>query len=231
VRRRRAPRTDPVRGGVVLWGSWLLTFGLIFTAMGTVPHTAYIASLTPPLAALGGAGIVLGWRAYRAGGRAAWLLPAAVLAELAWAGWLWSGYASFLSWARWAVLAVGLVAAAVLVAGLLVGRGPHAGAAPGPASAAGTPETDRDWLPRLPARLVTAALAVAVTAMLAAPAIWSASVLDVKYAGTSYDAAAGPAGLSQGQACGPGSLAGNSALCADAQKPPDASHPGKHDSR
>jgi hypothetical protein len=67
--------------------------------------------------------------------------------------------------------------------------------------------------------------------MLAAPAIWSASVLDVKYAGTSSDAGAGPAGLNQVQACGPGSPAGNSTLCADAQKPPDASHPGRHDSR
>jgi len=192
ARWRRAPRTDPVRGGFAAWGIWLLTFGLIFSAMGTVPHTAYIASLAPPLAALSGAGIVLLWRAYRAGGRAAWLLPAAVLAELAWAGWLWSGYASFLPCARWAALAVGLAAAAVLVAGLL---------------------------PRLHARPVTAALAVAVTAMLAAPAIWSASVLDVKYAGTSYDAGAGPAGVNQGQACGPGRPAGNSALCADAQEP------------
>ena len=170
VRWRRAPRTDPARGGFVLWGIWLLTFGAVFSAMGTVPHTAYITSLAPPLAALSGTGVVLGWRAYRAGGRAAWLLPAAVLSELAWAGWLWSGYASFLPWARWALLAVGLAAAAALPAGRL----------------------------RLPARAVTAALAVAVTALLAAPAIWSASVLDVKYAGTSYDAGAGPAGLDQG---------------------------------
>ena len=101
-------------------------------------------------------------------------------------------------------------------------------AAPGPASAEGPPGTGRDWLPRL----VTAALVAAVTAMLAAPAIWSASVLDVKYAGTSYDAGAGPAGLNQGPVCVPSSSpAGNPALCGDAQKSPDASHPGQHDSR
>jgi hypothetical protein len=155
--------------------------------MGTVPHAAYIASLAPPLAALSGAGIVLGWRAYRAGGRAAWLLPAAVLAELAWAGWLWSGYASFLPWARWAATAVGLAATAVLAVGLLT---------------------------RLHARVVTAALAAAMAAALAAPAIWSVSVLDVRYAGSAADASAGPAGIiGQAAACGPGSAASSSILC------------------
>ena len=131
VRWRRAPCTDPVRGGFVLWGVWLLTFGLIFSAMGTIPHTAYIAALAPALAALGGAGIVLLWRAYRTGRRAAWLLPAAVLA---------------------------------------------------------------------------------------APAIWSASALDVRYAGTSYDAGAGPAGLGQGLACGPGRPMSDSISCSPAPK-------------
>jgi 4-amino-4-deoxy-L-arabinose transferase-like glycosyltransferase len=194
VRWRRAPRTDPVRGGFVLWGIWLLTFGAIFTAMGTIPHTAYIASLAPPLAALGGTGIVLLWRAYRSGGRAAWLLPAAVLAELAWAGWLWSGYASFLPWARWTVTAVGLAATAALAADLLT----------------------RKRLPRLPARLATAALAVAVAAALAAPATWSLSVLNVKYAGSSSDASAGPAGGQgggQNLSCSPGSPLSDSTFC------------------
>lgn len=227
VRWRRAGRTDPVRGGFVLWGIWLLAFGVILSAMSSIPHTAYIASLAPPLAALGGAGIVLGWRACRAGGRAAWLLPAAVLAELAWAGWLWSGYASFLPWARWAAAAAGLAATAVLVAGPLTRGGRRAAAAPVPASAASTPPTGRDRLPQLPARLVTAALAVAVAAMLAAPAIWSLSVLDLTYAGTAFDASAGPAGISVGMDMGCALGEPEPAMsCAAAQKPPDASHPG-----
>ena len=181
VRWRRAPRTDPVRGGLVLWGIWLLTFGAIYTAMGTVPHTAYIASLAPPLAALGAAGIVLGWRAYRAGGRTAWLLPAAVPTELAWAGWT--------------TAAVGLAATAVLLVGLLTRRGRRTGAAPAPSGVAGTAPTGQG---QMPARLVTAALATAVAAVLTATAIWSLSVLDVRYAGTSYDAGAGPAGDTSG---------------------------------
>jgi 4-amino-4-deoxy-L-arabinose transferase-like glycosyltransferase len=208
--RRREPRTGPLRSGYLMWGLWLLTFGVIFSAMSVIPHTAYVASLAPPLAALSGAGIVLLWRAYRAGGRGAWLLPAAVVAELAWAGWLWSGYASFLPWARWTAAAAGLAALAVLVTGRLAER-----------------DRLRARLPGLPAPLVTAALAVAMAALLAAPAIWSVSVLDVKYAGTSFDASAGPAGISvgQGQGCGPGSQGSEPAAafnCTHARRPPNA---------
>jgi len=47
---------------------------------------------------------------------------------------------------------------------------------------------------RLATGFVTAALAAAVAAMLAAPATWASSVLDARYAGSSFDAGAGPAG-------------------------------------
>ena len=46
----RARRTDQVRAGFVMWGIWLLTVGLIFSKMSTIPHTAYMSSLAPPLA-------------------------------------------------------------------------------------------------------------------------------------------------------------------------------------
>jgi 4-amino-4-deoxy-L-arabinose transferase-like glycosyltransferase len=42
--------------------------------------------------------------------------------------------------------------------------------------------------------VVGAGLAVGVAAMLAAPTAWAASVLDSRYAGSSFDASAGPAG-------------------------------------
>jgi hypothetical protein len=54
--RRRAERGDQIRGGFVFWGVWLFTFGLIFSKMSRIPHTAYMASLAPPLAALSAAG-------------------------------------------------------------------------------------------------------------------------------------------------------------------------------
>jgi len=56
--RRRAERSDRMRGGFAFWGVWLLTFGLIFSKASRIPHTAYMASLAPPLAALSAVGVV-----------------------------------------------------------------------------------------------------------------------------------------------------------------------------
>jgi 4-amino-4-deoxy-L-arabinose transferase-like glycosyltransferase len=162
----RARRDDPVRSGFVMWGLWLATFLLILSKMSTIPHTAYVASLAPPLAALSGTGIVMFWRLYRAGARRSWMLPVAVAASLAWAAFLWRSYGGFLPWARYGALAVGLAAVIALIVARLLRR------------------------TRL--QVVTAGLACAVVAMLAAPATWGASVLDSKYAGNSLDASAGP---------------------------------------
>ena len=143
--------------------------GIVFSAMSVIPHTAYLASLAPPLAALSGAGIVLFWRAYGRGDRRGWVLPLAVAAELAWAARLWSGYSRFLPWALWTTIAVGAVAIVVMVAAKLSRRARTS--------------------------LVAFGIAAGVATMLAAPATWAASVLDIKYAGTSFDASAGPAAL------------------------------------
>jgi 4-amino-4-deoxy-L-arabinose transferase-like glycosyltransferase len=175
--RGRARRTDPIRAGLVMWGTWLATFGVIYSVMSNIPHTAYMASLAPPLAALSGAGIVLFWRWYRAGSRAWWLLPTAVALELAWALYLWSEYGSFLPWVLPVAVAVGVLGIAVMVAARLSRRARGAVAGVG--------------------------LVAGVAAMLAAPAAWSASVLDSRYAGSSFDASAGPAG-----SFGPGGGAG-----------------------
>jgi 4-amino-4-deoxy-L-arabinose transferase-like glycosyltransferase len=166
--RGRARRTDPMRAGLVMWGVWLGTFGVIYSVMSNIPHTAYMASLAPPLAALSGAGIVMFWRWYRAGSWAGWLLPAAVAAELAWAYYLWSGFRAFLPWVLPAAIGLGVVAVAIMVAGRL------------------------SWRAR--GAVVGAGLAVGVAAMLAAPTAWAASVLDSRYAGSSFDASAGPTG-------------------------------------
>jgi len=177
--RGRARRTDQLRAGLVMWGLWLVTFGAIYSKMGNIPHTAYMASLAPPLAALSGTGIVLFWRRYRSASRLWWLLPLAIAVQVAWAWYLWSDFRSFLPWLMPAAIVAGGIAIVVLAATRLPWRA----------------------LPRLPRlsgrRLLTAgaaAGAVGVAAMLAAPTAWSASVLDAKYAGSSFDASAGPAG-------------------------------------
>jgi 4-amino-4-deoxy-L-arabinose transferase-like glycosyltransferase len=164
--RRREERSDPIRGGLVMWGVWLATYGLVFSA-SPVDHTAFVADLAPPVAAISGLGIVLFWRAYRHGGGPAWLLPAAVAAQVGWAAWLWSHYPNFAPWAKWGALALGVLALLALVLTRLVRTASSA--------------------------LVTAVLAVGVAAMVAAPATYALSVLHPDYSGDSFDANAGPA--------------------------------------
>jgi 4-amino-4-deoxy-L-arabinose transferase-like glycosyltransferase len=163
---RKTGRTGQVRAGFIMWGSWLITFGFIFSKMSVIPHTAYLASLAPALAALPAAGIVMFWRLYRAGDRRGWGLPAAVAVQVAWALYLWHPYSGFLPWARDAMAVAGIAAIVVLI-GARLSR-------------------------RTRARLVTVAAVTGAAAVIAAPATWAASVLDTKYGGSSFNATAGP---------------------------------------
>lgn len=178
LRRRR--RADRVGSGLVLWGVWLATTAIVFSEIN-IPHTAYMATLAPPLAALSGFGIVEFWRAYRRGGATAWLLPAIVGAQAAWCVYLARDYSSFDPWLTPAVIVSGAVAVAALAGGLLARRRP-------------------EWLdkapasPRLRMRLALTALATGVAAMVLMPTAWSLSALSTKYDGSAFDASAGPSG-------------------------------------
>jgi 4-amino-4-deoxy-L-arabinose transferase-like glycosyltransferase len=207
---RRAGLADPVRAGFVMWGIWLATFAVIFSKMSIVAHTAYVASLAPPVAALSGAGIVMFGRWYRAGHRRGLLLPLAIAAQLAWASHLWSGYPRFLPWARWAVIVTGalaVIALAVAWPWQRASRTRHeaAGASPQPARRS-QPQTlgcsvragtlgEADASPGIGGRLAAAALIAGVAVILAAPVTWALSVLDPAYAGGSFNAVAGPGGV------------------------------------
>lgn len=207
---RRASRADPVRAGFVMWGIWLATFAIVFSKMPIVAHTAYVASLAPPLAALSGAGIVMFGRWYRAGDRRGLLLPLAVAAELAWASHLWSDYPQFLPWARWAMIVTGALAAAALAVAWpwrRASRTRHEAAGAPRQPARRPPPQTRGWpgrpgpparagaTPGIRGRLAVAALTAGVAVMLAAPVTWALSVLDPAYAGGSFNAIAGPGGV------------------------------------
>jgi 4-amino-4-deoxy-L-arabinose transferase-like glycosyltransferase len=84
--RHRKPRTDLVRAGLVLWGTWLVTLFAVFSAAATI-NSYYTAALSPAVAGLLGIGLTLAWqhreRAW------SWLaLGAAVLATAGYATWL-----------------------------------------------------------------------------------------------------------------------------------------------
>jgi 4-amino-4-deoxy-L-arabinose transferase-like glycosyltransferase len=158
---RRTPRTDQVRAGFVFWGLWLVCGLVLFSAM-TIPHTAYVAVLAPPVAALSAAGIALYWRT--------WLLPVAIAAEAAWTVYLAHDYGSFLPWLTPTVLVFACVAFIGTLFALLKPTHPLVKTT----------------------EIRTIAVVLGVVAMLASPFAWAASTLDSQYSGSAVDATAGP---------------------------------------
>ncbi|MFI2206164.1 ArnT family glycosyltransferase [Streptomyces sp. NPDC020192] len=153
---RGRPRTDRGRAGYVLWSTWLALYFLVFSAGSVAGHTYYMGVIAVPLAALTGAGTVLMWRAYRAGGPRAWVLPGAVAATAAWAAYLSGQFPSFVPWLPPTVAVLGLAGLALL----LVAR-------PG--------------RPRAGGRLAFAGLAACLAALLIAPSAWAVQVFTPSY--------------------------------------------------
>ncbi|WP_315770333.1 ArnT family glycosyltransferase [Rhodococcoides kroppenstedtii] len=117
VGRGRAPRTDGLRAGLVLWGLWLVVTGLTFSFMAGIFHAYYTVALAPAVAALVGTGAVVIWRRRdRIASRL--VLAAAVIATVVTAWILLSRSATFVPWLRIVVV----VAGAVAVVGLVVPR-------------------------------------------------------------------------------------------------------------
>jgi 4-amino-4-deoxy-L-arabinose transferase-like glycosyltransferase len=61
VATRGRTRTDPVRAGYLLWGTWLVCFAGAFSVISTI-NSYYTAALAPAVAALCGIGVVDVWR-------------------------------------------------------------------------------------------------------------------------------------------------------------------------
>ena len=55
-------RRDRIDASLVLWGVWLFTYGIVFSAAGGIFHLYYLSALAPPVAALAGLGAVRLWR-------------------------------------------------------------------------------------------------------------------------------------------------------------------------
>ncbi|MET7724834.1 ArnT family glycosyltransferase [Streptomyces mirabilis] len=145
----RAPRIDPTRAALVLWGGWLLLHYLTFaTAEGTM-HPYYTTAVAPGIAALCGGGGVMLFRAFRGGDvRWSWVLPAGLAVTGIWAVVLLRRATDWNTW-LWPAIAVVM---ALAVVGLVVFRSGNR------------------------RRLLAASLAAAVVAALAGPAAYSFAV-------------------------------------------------------
>jgi 4-amino-4-deoxy-L-arabinose transferase-like glycosyltransferase len=106
---RRAPRTDRVRAGMLLFGGWLLLTGATLSFAHGIIHPYYTIVLAPAIGALVGMGGFTLWKRRReVFPRLA--LAAAIAASIAWAfvilGWSPGWYPAL----RWVILALGVVA-------------------------------------------------------------------------------------------------------------------------
>lgn len=158
---RRRPRTDPERAALLLWGGWLTTFLVVFSAGTVAGHTYYMGVVAAPLAALTGIGTVRFWRAHRTGGPYAWTLPAMIGATAVWGAVVTGARPHFWPGLGPAALALCAAALVLLAWSRRSSRGP------------GDRDTGR--------RAAVAGLLVGVAAMLLAPAAWSASVVVPRY--------------------------------------------------
>jgi 4-amino-4-deoxy-L-arabinose transferase-like glycosyltransferase len=123
---RRAPRTDPTRVALILWGGWLVVTAVVFSYANGILHPYYTVALAPALGACIGIGAILLWR-NRSDVRVAAAMSATVIVTVVLAAVLLAQHGDWQPWLR-AVVAVGGVGAAVLL--LVVARLPrHAAAA------------------------------------------------------------------------------------------------------
>jgi 4-amino-4-deoxy-L-arabinose transferase-like glycosyltransferase len=74
----------PARLGLILWGGWALTYGVVYSYAGGIFHFYYLATMAPPLAALAAVGVVALWGLYLHGGWRAACLPVALVLTAAW---------------------------------------------------------------------------------------------------------------------------------------------------
>ncbi len=108
---RRAPRTDVVRASVIIWGSWILVAGLVFSFMAGIIHPYYAVALAPGIAGMAGLGSVLLWQRRRQAAARIFLASAVAVASLT-AFYLLGTTSAYGPWLRWLVLGGSLAAAA-----------------------------------------------------------------------------------------------------------------------
>jgi 4-amino-4-deoxy-L-arabinose transferase-like glycosyltransferase len=185
VTARRA-RTDNQRAALILWGTWLLGTGAVFSFMQGIFHAYYTVALAPAVGAVVAMGATLLWR-HRSHLAAAATLAAAVAVSAWWSYHLLTRSPDFLPWLRWVVLIGGIVGALAVL---------------------GTS--------RLPLRIAALAAAVALGASVAGPAAYAVQTAGQPHTGSIPSAGpaiagGGPGGMPGGGRGNRGGFPGGSA--------------------
>lgn len=164
VRRRALGRN--LRSGVWVSTLWLAVSAVVMGAM-RIPHTAYLAILAFPLAALSAIALTLAVKEYRSAD-ARWrrlILPALLGVQTVWAVFVAATTGLLEPWLPLVIAVTGLLAVGALASKF-----------PG----------------RIPSLPVPAVAGLAGVSLLLGPLLWSGSVLVPGYAGSAMDAYAGP---------------------------------------
>jgi hypothetical protein len=111
ISRGRAPRTDPMRAGVIVFGVWMVVNGLVLAEMKQAAHPYYSLSFAPAVAGTFALGVAEMWRRRDTRGRAG--LAVLVAAAGGWGFVLLSRESSFAPPVRWIVLVATVVAVVV----------------------------------------------------------------------------------------------------------------------
>lgn len=164
MRRRTLGRN--LRAGVWVSTLWLGVAAVVMSVM-RIPHTAYLAILAFPLAALSAVALTLAAKDYRSAD-AGWrrlILPTLLGLQTVWAVFVAATTGLLEPWLPLAIAATGLLAVGALAS---------------------------TFSRRIPSLPVPAVAGLAGVSLLLGPALWSGSVLVPGYAGSAMDAYAGP---------------------------------------
>jgi 4-amino-4-deoxy-L-arabinose transferase-like glycosyltransferase len=176
---RKGGRTDRMRAAAMIWGGGLLVTAAVFSFMDGIIHPYYTVALAPFIGALVGIGAVAGWQA-RSTLHGRIILCAGTVAATLWSATLLGRTPSWHPEIHWIVLVAGLLAAGAFAAGpLLTGLAASA---------------------RRRATLALIPVPLALVALFAGPAAYSAATVSTSHTGAIPSA--GPA--SAGGFGGPG---------------------------
>ena len=164
---RRAPRTDPQRAALILWGGWLVVTAVVFSFANGIVHSYYTVALAPAIGAVIGIGAMLLWR-HRCDVRAATAMSTTVVVTVVLAAVLLTRHGDWLNWLRLTVVVGGVGVACLL---LVVGR--------------------------LPQRVAVAVAGLAVAACLATPTAYTLATVATAHGGAipAVGPAGGPGGF------------------------------------